>query len=60
MKYSEVTEYDKNAICSLYDDGWTPEDIEDEIGIPLEGVYLVLIDRGKLSPENNPFNDEED
>ena len=60
MKYDEITEWDKNEIERLYLDGWIPEDIEDEVGIPLEGVYRVLEERGGIKPEDNPFNDEKE
>lgn len=60
MKYSEVTEYDKEIIIDLWDKGWRAEDIEDEAGIPLEGVYRTLEERGRIKPDENPYNDEED
>ena len=62
MKWSEVTEYDKEVIIDLWDKGWMPEDMEDEAGIPLEGIYRTLVERGRIKPEENPYeyDDQED
>ena len=61
MKYSEISENDKYIIYLLYQSGeWTVEDIEDDTGIPLEGVYRVLEEIGLITSEENPFNDKEE